>query len=75
LPGGNITDLFVISHGWNNNMEEARSLYKSFFAQIRTEINNNRPAGIEQRKFAVLGILWPSMKFAEKELIPVEQQV
>src|SRR5215210_4128730 len=70
LPEGNITDLFVISHGWNNNMEEARSLYKNFFALIRTEVNNNRLPGIEQRKFAVLGILWPSMKFAEKELIP-----
>ena len=27
-------------------------------------------SGIDARKFAVLGVLWPSKKFAEEELIP-----
>ena len=43
LSEGEITDLFVISHGWNNNMEEARSLYKSFFAKIRRKRGQEEP--------------------------------
>ena len=70
LSQGTITDLFAISHGWNNDMNEARMLYKEFFERVRDEINNDRPAGIGSRKFAVFGILWPSKKFADDELIP-----
>lgn len=70
LSQGNITDLFAISHGWNNDMNDARMLYEEFFKQVRDEINNNRPIGIGSRKFAVFGILWPSKKFTDEELIP-----
>jgi hypothetical protein len=63
-----VTDLFVISHGWNNNMEEARELYKGLFALIRKELNGNTPPALDNRKFAVLGILWPSKKFEDAAL-------
>ena len=69
ISEGRVTDLFVISHGWNNDMEEARQLYNDFFAQVRNEINSNRPPELGQREFAVMGILWPSKKFADKDLI------
>jgi hypothetical protein len=64
-----ITDLFVISHGWNNDMSEARALYQSFFQRMKDEIDSRR-IPTEGRTFGVLGILWPSKKFAESELIP-----
>jgi hypothetical protein len=64
------TDLFVISHGWNNDMEEARSLYKRFFDCVNHIASNGKIPGIDSRKYAVFGILWPSKKFAEEELIP-----
>lgn len=67
---GNLTDLFVISHGWNNDMQEARDLYKGFFAKMRSELNNNRSHKLGTREFAVLGIFWPSKKFADENLIP-----
>src|ERR671918_164843 len=35
-----ITDLFVISHGWNNDMSEARALYQSFFQRMKDEIDS-----------------------------------
>ncbi|MFY9555084.1 MAG: hypothetical protein WAV20_25860 [Blastocatellia bacterium] len=70
LGQGSITDLFVISHGWNNNMSEARGLYKEFFERVRDEIVADRPSGIGSRKFAVFGILWPSKKFADDDEIP-----
>ena len=70
LAQGTVTDLFVISHGWNNDIAEARDLYRRFFASVREVVDGNFVAGISARKFAVLGILWPSKKFAEEELIP-----
>jgi hypothetical protein len=70
ISQGKMTDLFVISHGWNNDMNEARDLYKSFFAQMRSQINNNRSLELGSKAFAVLGILWPSKKYADEDLIP-----
>jgi len=70
LAQGNVTDIFVISHGWNNDMSEARDLYKQLFERVRDEIDSDRPSGIGSRKFAVLGILWPAKKFADEDDIP-----
>jgi hypothetical protein len=64
-----ITDLFIISHGWNNNMDEARSLYKDFFTGVRALLDQNAVPGLD-RKFGLVGILWPSKKFTDEELIP-----
>lgn len=68
LGTSKVTDLLVISHGWNNDMAEARELYKNFFARTR-EVLDTLPA-LQARKFAVLGVLWPSKKFADEDLIP-----
>ncbi|MDQ3000229.1 MAG: hypothetical protein M3Y08_03035 [Fibrobacterota bacterium] len=69
LKPGEPTDLIVISHGWNNDMAEARSLYAKFLASFRKRLDAGVP-GIKGRKFAVLAVLWPSKKFADRELIP-----
>ena len=29
-----VTDVVVISHGWNNDMDEARRLYRNLFASM-----------------------------------------
>lgn len=63
-----VTDLIVISHGWNNDMDQARDLYKEFFRVLRELFPASDPRFAE-RSFAVMGILWPSKKFAEKDLI------
>jgi hypothetical protein len=65
-----ITDLFVISHGWNNDMADARTLYRDFFRVLRDGLDRGGIAGLDQRKYAVVAILWPSKRFADKELIP-----
>ncbi len=54
------TDLFIISHGWNNDDEDARNLYKRFFESFAAVAE---PADLAGRKFAILGVLWPSKKF------------
>ncbi len=64
------TDLLVFSHGWNNHTEEARELYREFFTSVRGLIDAGRAPALAGRTFAVLGVLWPSKKFADSELIP-----
>lgn len=68
LAQGGTTDLIVISHGWNNHIEEALDLYRRFFESFAEQA---RKANLTNgRRFAVLGVLWPSKKFADSELIP-----
>ena len=65
---GKVTDFFVVSHGWNNDKAEARELYDGLFKNISALI----PAhpSLANRKFAIVGVFWPSKKFADSELIP-----
>jgi predicted alpha/beta hydrolase family esterase len=58
-----ITDLIVVSHGWNNDRHEAEQLYQKLFGNF-VEVTANDPA-IQQRKIAIVGIIWPSKKFDE----------
>jgi hypothetical protein len=64
------TDVLVISHGWNNDMAEARRLYANLAASMRRVLDDDAPAGLDDRKIAIIGVLWPSKKFAESDLIP-----
>lgn len=65
------TDLLVISHGWNNDMADARALYARFLASLRAVLDRGLvPASAGARSFAVMAVLWPSKKFADEELIP-----
>lgn len=61
LPAG-VTDLFVISHGWNNDADAARDLYRKLFENFAAVAQPNDLPG---RKFAILGVIWPSKKFDE----------
>jgi len=65
-----ITDLMVVSHGWNNDTAEARALYDELFKNAAKLLTGPRtPAS---RKIAIAGIFWPSKKFAEEDLIPAK---
>jgi hypothetical protein len=65
-----LTDLFVFSHGWNNDMADARALYTKFFRQARAVLDAGAVPGLAGRAFGILAVLWPSKKFAEADLIP-----
>src|SRR5215207_11566299 len=60
-----ITDLFVISHGWNNDLAAARALYTDFFASLRAVLDSGSPPDMSDRRFGILAVLWPAKKFAE----------
>ena len=64
-PGSQTTDIVALSHGWNNDMDEARTLYRTFLGNLEPQL----PAA-KAGKVAAIGVLWPSKKFAEQDLIP-----
>jgi pimeloyl-ACP methyl ester carboxylesterase len=70
LAAGKFTDVFVFSHGWNNNVEDARALYERFFANASALLAEGKVAAMSGRKPAALKLFWPSKKFEEKDLIP-----
>lgn len=59
LPAG-ITDLIVISHGWNNNKSRAEDLYKKFFESFAAAAQPNDLSG---RKLVIVGVFWPSKEY------------
>jgi pimeloyl-ACP methyl ester carboxylesterase len=61
LPAG-VTDLIVISHGWNNDADDARTLYRTFFTNFVAVATPNDLPG---RSLAIAGVIWPSKKFDE----------
>ncbi len=70
LSHNSMTDLLVISHGWNNDLADARALYARFFERFSEIFRNGSVPGASARRFAVASILWPSKKFTDQELIP-----
>ncbi|MGH6898208.1 MAG: hypothetical protein ACREJ5_16945 [Geminicoccaceae bacterium] len=70
VRGGTIDELFAMSHGWNNDISEARSLYRGFFKEVRRALDAGRAPRLAGRRIAALGVLWPSKRFADEDLIP-----
>jgi hypothetical protein len=64
------TDVIVMAHGWNNDVQEARDLYRHWTHGLRERIQADTPKGLQGREFIVSGLLWPSKKFTDPELIP-----
>lgn len=62
------SDLLMMCHGWNNNMADATAMYSGLADLIKAQIDSN-PA-LAARKYAICGVLWPSKKFDDKDLIP-----
>ena len=57
-----LTDLCVVSHGWNNDRSEAFQLYSELFKSVRAQLTLGT-VDLTGRKIGVLGIIWPSKKF------------
>jgi len=62
------SDLFIMCHGWNNNMEDATALYSGLTGLIKAQVDENTT--LASRTYAVCGVLWPSKKFEDSDLIP-----
>jgi hypothetical protein len=63
LPGQDLTDLFVFSHGWNNDRGQARRLYRLYFQQLPGLLAQG---GAEDVRAGTLGVVWPSKRWADE---------
>jgi hypothetical protein len=65
-----LTDLVVISHGWNNDIAEARALYDKFFGSLQNVIDGGLAPELAARRFGALRVFWPSKRFTDEDLVP-----
>ena len=65
-----IDDAIVISHGWNNDVLDARALYTGFFTSVAAAWSAAGLTPTEQNRTGVVALYWPSKKFDETDLIP-----
>jgi pimeloyl-ACP methyl ester carboxylesterase len=70
VPQGDAPQVIVLVHGWNNDMDDARRLYSGLAERLREVLDASPPSGIPAGPVMLLGVLWPSKKFADRELIP-----
>jgi hypothetical protein len=66
LGHGTVTDLLVVSHGWNNDAADALSLYE----KLLSNVGRRSQGRWDDREVAVLAVFWPSKRFADRDLIP-----
>jgi hypothetical protein len=60
LPQGT-TDVIVASHGWNNTEEQAERLYTELFTNFAAVA----PDQLQNKKIAIVGVIWPSKRFTD----------
>jgi hypothetical protein len=63
LPEAGLTDLFIFSHGWNNDHATALDLYTRFFGAMRDVLEDGTAKlrlGVE---IGCAGVFWPSILF------------
>src|SRR5438552_4458939 len=63
--GGGATDVFVFSHGWQNNFADASQAYTAVIAQMTAVADAT--AGLRPDPFRplALGVVWPSKAWDE----------
>src|SRR5262245_29769382 len=60
LPQGT-TEVIVVSHGWNNTEEQAEQLYTALFTNFAAVASDQ----LQNKKVAILGVIWPSKRFTD----------
>jgi hypothetical protein len=66
--GSAIENIIVISHGWNNDIADARDLYLRIFNCLGAELDARGQR--RDLSYGVIGVFWPSKKFTDAALIP-----
>ncbi|CAG6394570.1 serine-threonine protein kinase [Streptomyces cocklensis] len=60
---GELTDLVLFAHGWNNDLSTASALYDRFFAPFPALL-----AGTAGVRLGYAGVHWPSMRFSDEPI-------
>ena len=64
---GGITDLFIFSHGWNNDRDTAERLYRGFFGQLRKVVDDPALPKRRQARIGTAGVFWPSILWPDEQ--------
>lgn len=70
LPGQALTDLFVFSHGWNNDVPAARATYGRFFQTMRDVLQTPGLTFRRVGSIGTVGVIWPSMLWPDNGPAP-----
>lgn len=57
------TDLVVLAHGWNDDVDDARALYARFCAVLAPALAAS--SVLPAQRVACVGVLWPSRRFGD----------
>lgn len=70
-PPDPVTDLLVMSHGWNNDDAEALALYTNLAKSMAEVLVANQAisSALTGRRLGLAGVFWPSKRFTDAELI------
>jgi hypothetical protein len=60
VPASGVTDLFVFSHGWNNDPAVARRLYNGFFGLLAGQLGD--ASATRPITAGLAGVVWPSRR-------------
>jgi len=61
------TDVLLLSHGWNNDMNAARGLYEHLSDSVAGVWDRVPTAA--QHRLAIIGLLWPAKQWADEDLV------
>jgi hypothetical protein len=64
VPQHGITDLFVFSHGWNNDPATARLLYNGFFGVLAQQ----HAAHPSSATVGLVGVYWPAERWSDEPI-------
>jgi hypothetical protein len=62
MGASNVTDLVILSHGWNNDRDDAWELYSKLWLNTSNALS---AAGTDPARYAVGGVLWPAIKWRD----------
>ena len=56
-----VTDLFIFSHGWNNDRGAATKLYQDFFGEMSKIFKDQSFPKKNSARIGFAGVIWPSI--------------
>ena len=66
VASAGITDLFIFSHGWNNDRATATRMYEGFFGEVRKLISRQTTRTVRPSVIGAIGVYWPSIAWPDE---------
>jgi hypothetical protein len=67
---GQVTDLIVLSHGWNNSADEALAMYREIAGSFVADREGGHEPALAGRDLGLVGVIWPSKRFLGADAPP-----